>query len=149
MSDQPFLGAGEGWRSARAATRSQLKPLSELWEAGGNHGIVRAVSAFLFDHDCDIIEHQQQRVAIARGLAYQPEVLLMDEPFASVDAQTRMELEDLLLRVRGDFDVTILFVTHDLEEAVYVADRVVVLSTVPSRVREIIPIPFPGSAIRW
>ncbi|GII65938.1 ABC transporter [Sphaerisporangium krabiense] len=86
----------------------------------------------------------QQRVAIARALAYQPKVLLMDEPFASVDAQTRAELEDLMLRVRDAFDVTVVLVTHDIDEAVYLADRVVVLSKRPTRVREIVEIDLPG-----
>lgn len=85
----------------------------------------------------------QQRVAIARGLAYQPDVLLMDEPFASVDAQTRMELEDLVLTLRDRFDLTIAFVTHDIDEAVYLADRVIVLSTAPTRVAETVSIPLP------
>ncbi|WP_219418930.1 ABC transporter ATP-binding protein [Pseudonocardia nigra] len=85
----------------------------------------------------------QQRVAIARGLAYQPEVLLMDEPFASVDAQTRMALEDLVLRLRRQFDLTIVFVTHDIDEAVYLADRVIVLSPAPTRVAEIVDIDLP------
>lgn len=76
----------------------------------------------------------QQRAAIARGLAYNPEVLLMDEPFAAVDAQTRIELEDLVLRLRDEFDTTILFVTHDIDEAVYLADRVLVLSGAPTTV---------------
>src|SRR5204863_160536 len=70
----------------------------------------------------------QQRVAIARALAYQPSILLMDEPFASVDAQTRGDLEDLVLRVREEYGITILFVTHDIDESVYLADRVVVLT---------------------
>ena len=70
----------------------------------------------------------QQRVAIARALAYQPSILLMDEPFASVDAQTRGDLEDLVLRVRDEFGITILFVTHDIDESVYLSDRVVVLT---------------------
>lgn len=78
----------------------------------------------------------QQRAAIARGLAYNPEVLLMDEPFAAVDAQTRIELEDLVLRLRDEFDTTILFVTHDIDEAVYLADRVLVLSGAPTTVKE-------------
>jgi NitT/TauT family transport system ATP-binding protein len=69
----------------------------------------------------------QQRVAIARALAYRPRVLLMDEPFASVDAQTRSDLEDLLLQVWERYAVTIVFVTHDIDEAVYLADRVLVL----------------------
>ena len=78
----------------------------------------------------------QQRAAIARGLAFQPKVLLMDEPFAAVDAQTRIELEDLVLEVRDKFDMTIVFVTHDIDEAVYLADRVVVLSGAPTKVSE-------------
>lgn len=85
----------------------------------------------------------QQRVAIARGLAYKPQILLMDEPFASVDAQTRAELEDLTLQVRQDFKVTCVLVTHDIDEAVYLADRVVVLSKRPTRVQEIIDVDLP------
>jgi NitT/TauT family transport system ATP-binding protein len=82
----------------------------------------------------------QQRVAIARALAYQPDLLFMDEPFASVDAQTRFDLEDLILRVRDEYGVTIVLVTHDIDEAVYLADRVIVLSPAPSRVTEVVPV---------
>lgn len=85
----------------------------------------------------------QQRVAIARALAYQPTVLLMDEPFASVDAQTRGDLEDLVLRVRQQYGITILFVTHDIDESVYLADRVVVLTHSPTKVKEIVPVDLP------
>jgi NitT/TauT family transport system ATP-binding protein len=85
----------------------------------------------------------QQRVAIARALAYQPTTLLMDEPFASVDAQTRGDLEDLILRVRDEYDITILFVTHDIDESVYLADRVVVLTHSPTEVKEIVPVALP------
>jgi NitT/TauT family transport system ATP-binding protein len=85
----------------------------------------------------------QQRVAIARALAYRPDLLLMDEPFASVDAQTRFELEDLILRVRDSFEVTVVFVTHDIDEAIYLADRVVVLSRSPGVVSEIVNITLP------
>nr|WP_246323917.1 ABC transporter ATP-binding protein [Petropleomorpha daqingensis] len=84
----------------------------------------------------------QQRVAIARALAHQPDMLLMDEPFASVDAQTRFDLEDLILRVRRELDITVVLVTHDIDEAVYLADRVVVLSGAPSTVAEIVDIPL-------
>jgi len=82
----------------------------------------------------------QLRVAIARALAYQPQVLLMDEPFASVDAQTRGDLEDLVLRVRERYGITILFVTHDIDESVYLADRVIVLTNAPTEVKEIVPV---------
>src|SRR6185503_20827094 len=85
----------------------------------------------------------QQRVAIARGLAYRPEILLMDEPFASVDAQTRSDLEDLVLKIRHDYGVTILFVTHDIDESVYLADRVVILSQRPTVVLETLEVPLP------
>jgi NitT/TauT family transport system ATP-binding protein len=85
----------------------------------------------------------QQRVAIARALAYQPEILLMDEPFASVDAQTRADLEDLVLQLRGRYGVTVVFVTHDIDESVYLSDRVVVLTPSPTRVQEIVDVPLP------
>lgn len=85
----------------------------------------------------------QQRVAIARALAYQPQILLMDEPFASVDAQTRADLEDLILQVRNEFDVTVLFVTHDIDEAIYLSDRVIVLTPPPTRVREVVEVDLP------
>jgi NitT/TauT family transport system ATP-binding protein len=85
----------------------------------------------------------QQRVAIARALAYEPSILLMDEPFASVDAQTRADLEDLVLEVRRRYAVTILFVTHDIDESVYLSDRIVVLSAAPTTVREMLTVELP------
>ncbi|HCJ53215.1 MULTISPECIES: ABC transporter ATP-binding protein [Glutamicibacter] len=86
----------------------------------------------------------QQRAAIARGLAYSPDVLLMDEPFAAVDAQTHIELEDLVLRLRDEYNTTVLFVTHDIDEAVYLADRVLVLSGAPTKVTENIRTEMPN-----
>ena len=85
----------------------------------------------------------QQRVAIARAIAYRPDVLVMDEPFASVDAQTRFDLEDLCLAVRAEFGMTIVVVTHDIDEAVYLSDRVIVLGERPARVTEILEVAFP------
>jgi NitT/TauT family transport system ATP-binding protein len=85
----------------------------------------------------------QQRVAIARALAADPVLLLMDEPFGSVDAQTREDLEDLVLRVRRERDITILLVTHDIDESVYVGDRVVVLTPGPGRVHADLPVSLP------
>lgn len=76
----------------------------------------------------------QQRVAIARALAYNAKVLLMDEPFASVDAQTRFDLEDLVLDLKHKLGVTILLVTHDIDEALYLADKVVVIAEKPATV---------------
>jgi NitT/TauT family transport system ATP-binding protein len=85
----------------------------------------------------------QQRVAIARALAYEPDVLLMDEPFAAVDAQTRADLEDLVRRLWRERGMTILFVTHDIDEAVYLGERVVVLSASPTVVQEQLKVDLP------
>jgi len=85
----------------------------------------------------------QQRVAIARAIAYQPEVLLMDEPFAAVDAQTRADLEDLVRSIRERLGVTILFVTHDIDESVYLGSRVIILSSSPTVVQEDLIIDLP------
>jgi NitT/TauT family transport system ATP-binding protein len=84
----------------------------------------------------------QQRVAIARALAFKPQILLMDEPFASVDAQTRADLEDLVLDVRRNYEVTIVFVTHDIDESVYLSDRIVVLGPSPTSVQEVLDVPL-------
>ncbi len=85
----------------------------------------------------------QQRVAIARALACDPILLLMDEPFGSVDAQTREDLEDLTLRVRAESGITILVVTHDIDESVYVGDRVIVLTPGPGRILADLPVNLP------
>jgi NitT/TauT family transport system ATP-binding protein len=82
----------------------------------------------------------QQRVAIARALACEPKAIIMDEPFASVDAQTRADLEDLTLRVRDRLGITVLLVTHDIDEAVYLSDRVMVLSGKPATVVDMVDV---------
>ncbi|WP_214401228.1 ABC transporter ATP-binding protein [Pseudonocardia lacus] len=86
----------------------------------------------------------QQRVSIARALAYRPALMLMDEPFASVDAQTRADLEDLVRRVRSEHGMTVLLVTHDIDESVYLSDRVLVLSKSPARVVRTLPVDLPA-----
>lgn len=86
----------------------------------------------------------QQRVAIARAVAYQPEVLIMDEPFAAVDAQTRADLEDLVRALHRDRGMSILFVTHDIDESVYLGERVIVLSSSPTWVQEDLTIDLPA-----
>jgi NitT/TauT family transport system ATP-binding protein len=113
-----YRGVGRSARASRAA------------EALGAVGL----SGFGGHFPWQLSGGMQQRVAIARALAYRPKVLLMDEPFASVDAQTRADLEDLLLQVWAGSGLTVVLVTHDIDEAVYLADRVVVLTHAPARI---------------
>jgi NitT/TauT family transport system ATP-binding protein len=84
----------------------------------------------------------KQRVAIARALASQPRILLMDEPFGALDAQTRSQMQNYLLQIWQAVDVTVLFITHDLDEAIYLADRIIVLGARPGHVKEIINVPL-------
>ncbi|MDD2467332.1 MAG: ABC transporter ATP-binding protein [Desulfobulbus sp.] len=83
----------------------------------------------------------KQRVAIARALANQPRVLLMDEPFGALDAQTRARMQSYLMQIWRNVDITIIFITHDLDEAVYLSDRILVLDAHPGRVREMVEVP--------
>jgi len=85
----------------------------------------------------------KQRVAIARALVNQPRILLMDEPFGALDAQTRAKMQSHLIEIWRNVDVTILFITHDLDEAIYLADRILVLKAHPGEVQEIIEVPVP------
>ncbi|HTJ97219.1 MAG TPA: ABC transporter ATP-binding protein [Rhodocyclaceae bacterium] len=85
----------------------------------------------------------RQRVAIARALVNQPRILLMDEPFGALDAQTRCKMQSHLLEIWRNIDITILFITHDLDEAIYLADRILVLKPHPGEVLEVIEVPVP------
>ena len=129
-------------RHKRLGRRERKELVEEALDAVG-------LTRFIDHYPWQLSGGMQQRVAIARALAYQPSILLMDEPFASVDAQTRGDLEDLVLRVREAFAVTVVFVTHDIDESVYLSDRVVVLTHAPTEVEEIIGVtlPFPRDQI--
>jgi NitT/TauT family transport system ATP-binding protein len=90
----------------------------------------------------------KQRVGIARALAYSPEILLMDEPFGALDAQTRTSLQQMLVDIWAETKKTILFVTHSVREAVFLSDRIIVLSRRPSRVRTILEVKIPRPRVR-
>ncbi len=124
-------------RSAGVPKPRRRTLVDEALEAVGLAGTHRA-------YPWQLSGGMQQRVAIARAVAYQPRVLLMDEPFAAVDAQTRSELEDLIRSVWRRLGVTLLFVTHDIDEAVYLAERVIVLSAAPTKVMEDLDIDLPA-----
>jgi NitT/TauT family transport system ATP-binding protein len=135
------------WMSVRQNVAFPLRRKRLSKEKAGElvENAVRSVglTQFLDRYPWELSGGMQQRVAIARALAYQPEILLMDEPFASVDAQTRADLEDLVLELRRQYGVTIVFVTHDIDESVYLGDRIVVLTPAPTTVQEMLEVDLP------
>ncbi|WP_227464257.1 ABC transporter ATP-binding protein [Nocardioides lijunqiniae] len=137
----PWLRVGENVRlPLRGVGLARAVQDERVAEALSVVGLVEAARSYPWQ----LSGGMQQRVAIARALAYRPQVLLMDEPFASVDAQTRAELEDLLLALQRDLGITVVLVTHDVDESVYLSDRVVVVGGRPALVREIVEVPISG-----
>ncbi|MFF4250171.1 ABC transporter ATP-binding protein [Streptomyces sp. NPDC001663] len=136
----PWMRVGENVElplKQKDLSKSRRKEL--VADALESVGLADAVGAYPWQ----LSGGMQQRVAIARALAYEPDVLLMDEPFAAVDAQTRADLEDLVRRLWRERGMTILFVTHDIDEAVYLGERVVVLSASPTVVQEQLKVDLP------
>jgi NitT/TauT family transport system ATP-binding protein len=135
------------WLSVMGNVMFPLRKRKDMTQEEKDQAGQRAIAAvgltkFAKHYPWQLSGGMQQRVAIARAVAFRPEILLLDEPFASVDALTRADLEDLTLHLRDEFGITMLLVTHDIDEAVYLSDRVFVLSTPPSTVLEEIPIPL-------
>jgi NitT/TauT family transport system ATP-binding protein len=126
-----------GLEASGTATNSEAEKEAKLWlELVG-------LSRFASAYPHQLSGGMKQRVAIARALANRPRMLLMDEPFGALDAQTRCQMQSYLLQIWKQVDITILFITHDLDEAVYLADRILVLDAHPGRLRELIEVPVP------
>jgi NitT/TauT family transport system ATP-binding protein len=133
------------WLSVDRNVRFPLKgvPKAEADERVGDALRVVGLEDFAGHYPWQLSGGMQQRVAIARSVAAQAEILLMDEPFASVDAQTRISLEMMLLELWDRLSISVLFVTHDIEEAILLSDRVLVLSQRPSSVIAEIDVDLP------
>ncbi len=135
----PWLTVAEniayGMKINGLPTKEQRETVTHLMEAVGLKGFEKA-----YPHT--LSGGMQQRVAIARTLAVRPQVILMDEPFGALDAQTRSDMQALLLKIWDETACTVLFVTHDVEEAIYLADRIFILSARPGTIVEDVPVPF-------
>ena len=134
------------WRSARKNVEFglELQGVPRAERAKTAQDLLELVR---LGHAADQYPHQlsggmQQRIGLARALAINPAILLMDEPFSALDAQTREGLQFELLRIQQATEKTILFVTHDLDEAIYLSDRIIVLAANPGRIKRIIDIPY-------
>ena len=120
----------------KGASKSERKSVSQrLIELVGLQGFERR-------YPYELSGGMQQRVGIARALAIDPAVLLMDEPFGALDAQTREDMQDELLRIWAAARKTVLFVTHSIEEAIYLSDRVMIMTPRPGRILAVLDIPF-------
>lgn len=123
--------------------RMQRVPQSERREIGAQMISLVGLDGFEHAHPHELSGGMAQRVALARALAMRPRVLLMDEPFGALDAQTRGRLQDELLHIHSETSTTIVFVTHNVEEAAYMGDRVAVLSERPACVTELVSVHLP------
>lgn len=132
------------WRTALGNVEFGLEatrvPRRERAERAREYLALVGLTGFEDRHPHELSGGMRQRVAIARSLAYDPDVLLMDEPFAALDAQTRESLQDELLRIWERTGKTIVFITHGIDEAVHLGQRVAVLTSRPGRIKEVVPI---------
>lgn len=130
------------WMSIEKNVQLGLKGLSKEKKTKLSNQYLELVklSEFKKAYPSQLSGGMSQRAAIARSLVSQPEVLLLDEPFGALDALTKIELQEELLKIRERFHNTMLMVTHDIEEAVYLADRIVVMSARPGRIKDVIKV---------
>ena len=130
------------WLSIEKNVQLGLKGLSkeEKTKLSDQYLELVKLSEFKKAYPSQLSGGMSQRAAIARSLVSQPEVLLLDEPFGALDALTKIELQEELLKIRERFHNTMLMVTHDIEEAVYLADRIVVMSARPGRIKDVIKV---------
>jgi NitT/TauT family transport system ATP-binding protein len=131
------------WDNITFGPRAQGRLDSEREQRASHLLKAFGLGEFLGHRPSQLSGGMQQRAAIARILVNDPAVLLMDEPFGALDAQTRLRMQDFLMKVQAEFGSTILFITHDVDEAIYMSDRVLVLSARPARVVEEIVITEP------
>ncbi len=159
VDGEPIIGAGRDrgvvfqgftmlpWLTAQGnvefALRDEPMPRTARTRVAREHLALVGLDGFEDHFPSQLSGGMQQRVAIARSLSYKPRILLMDEPFGALDALTRREMQKLLIDVWENHRLTVLMVTHDIEEAILTSDRVVVMTPRPGRIAEIVDVPLP------
>ncbi len=136
----PWLTAQQNVEFALAAAGRSRE---EARKIAAEHLAIVGLDGFERAYPAELSGGMKQRVAIARALSYRPKMLLMDEPFGALDALTRHHMQELLTQIWEAHRLTVLFITHDVEEAVYLSDRVAVMSNRPGRIKTIVPIDLP------
>lgn len=135
------------WLTAQENVEFALKaaglPRAEIRAVARRHLELVALERFADAYPAQLSGGMKQRVAIARALSYRPKMLLMDEPFGALDALTRHQMQELLTRIWEEHRLTVLFVTHDVEEAVYLSDRIVAMGIGPGRIRQSFEVDLP------
>lgn len=129
-------------KNVELGLESKKVPKEEREKTAKKYLDLVGLSGYEERHPKQLSGGQQQRVAIARGLAVDPDIIFMDEPFGALDAITRMKLQEDILRISREEKKTIIFVTHDIEEAVFLADRIVVMMADPGRIKSIVKVPL-------
>lgn len=136
------------WRTVQKNVELGLEPKKlpkkEREEIAEKYINLVGLSDFKKSHPRQLSGGMQQRVSIARALAVEPDILFMDEPFGALDAITRMKLQDDILKISKQEKSTIIFVTHDIEEAVFLADRIVVMTPNPGKIKSVVTVPLKG-----
>ncbi|WP_119388375.1 ABC transporter ATP-binding protein [Taklimakanibacter lacteus] len=136
----PWLTAEQ---NVEFALRASGRSSAEAASIARDHMRLVGLTGFEKAYPAELSGGMKQRVAIARALSYRPKMLLMDEPFGALDALTRHHMQELLTGIWEQHRLTVLFITHDVEEAVYLSDRVAVMTNRPGRIKKIVPIDLP------
>lgn len=117
-------------------------PRAEREEVARRYIQLVGLEQFAYHHPRELSGGMKQRVALARALAVEPDIIFMDEPFGALDAITRYKMQEEIVRIWQETNKTIIFVTHDIDEAVYLADRVVIMTPLPGKVKSIVSVPM-------